>query len=171
MKIARSFWLRWFVLLLGAVSLQGGFLAPLFPSWLTPQLLVILTVGLAFFEPTVRGACAAFLAGVVLDLMSGTVVGPWAAGTTAVFGILASLRHHIFLQAGVAAVVAVSGGVIAATLVHLAVGVRLAEVSLASIATLAGEAVVSGVISPYVMRFFTWWLRLRSTTQRGRGLL
>ena len=57
------------VLILGliAIFIQGTVLREVGPSWVVPNLLVILVVFLGFFEASFRGATLAFLLGLELD--------------------------------------------------------------------------------------------------------
>ncbi len=88
------------VVILGVLSifLQGTFLRSLLPSPYVPNIVIVIVVFLAFHEVSYLGVVLAFILGLLLDLSSATLLGPWAGAFTALFAILGSLSRRVFVE-------------------------------------------------------------------------
>jgi rod shape-determining protein MreD len=65
--------------------------------YLVPNLIIALLVWLAFTHPNVRGVIIAFIIGILFDLNSGAILGPWSFALVILFYILARLSPGLFI--------------------------------------------------------------------------
>jgi rod shape-determining protein MreD len=63
-----------------------------------PNLLLLVVVTLAFVEGPVAGCVSGFVAGVVLDMLGSTVIGPWALVLTVVGYLAGMLTANLFAE-------------------------------------------------------------------------
>jgi len=146
---------------LAAVVLQTTVLPALLPTWMAPNLLLILVIYLGVHHSGAWGIAGAFALGYLLDTFSGTVLGVHAFAFTLVY-----LGVHL-----VARVLWTEGGVPAVLLVLLAGGAyALLTVGLAALVS-GGTAwttwsvamfqiVAAAIVTLPVFRFMAWEQRM-----------
>lgn len=78
--------------------LQGVVLHSLLPVYLIPNFLLIAVVFLGFYEVSVLGVVLAFLCGLIFDLFSGTLIGPWSGSFVFVYALLALFAQRLFTR-------------------------------------------------------------------------
>lgn len=78
--------------------LQGVVLRSLLPVYLIPNFLLIAVVFLGFHEVSVLGVILAFLCGLIFDLFSGTLIGPWSGSFVFVYALLALFAQRLFTR-------------------------------------------------------------------------
>ena len=110
-----------FVLIFGmlAVALQSSFVPALIPTFLVPNLVVLLAVFVGFYFPSVFGSLLSFTLGLELDAASGRMIGPWAGAAVVAFGTLAALAQRLFVESAFAVFVAVVIMAVVADVVYL----------------------------------------------------
>lgn len=118
---------------------------------ISPNLLIILVVFLAFHEFTVLGAFLAFLLGLEYDLGTSTgVLGPWAASFIAVFVLIGVLSQRIFSESAFSVAIASALGAglsaLAYHLVHFKVSTQLPS----SPKTILLEALFTALLAPFL---------------------
>lgn len=136
------------------VFLQSSALPWVLPdSFVVPNLMLAMVAFLAFYEVSPFGALLAFLTGLVLDLSSGVLLGPWAAAFVAVYGFLSVVSQRIFVESTLSVMSAVFA---AALLSHVVYASLLLQFShnqdaayLVSVSVL-GEALFSAFLAPLV---------------------
>lgn len=89
------------------------------PVWMVPNLCLAIVVYLGVYEANITGACLAFIVGLLLDLASGTYIGPWSGAFSAVFGVLAQGGKRMFLESGPTIAIMVGLSSICGTIVYL----------------------------------------------------
>jgi rod shape-determining protein MreD len=116
--------------------------------FLTPNLLLILVVYLGFFEVSPLGALLSFLLGIIFDLGTGTLLGPWAGSFVAVFTTLALLSQRIFVHSPLSSAASSFVSSLIANLSYslLVQGVR--KVGAGSVWDFVGEAFVTALVTP-----------------------
>lgn len=134
--------------------LQGTVLRWFLPNWLVPNLMVVLVVFFAFRNPTPGGVVLAFLLGLVLDFSSGQLVGPWAGAFSVVFGLLASISQRIFIQAPLAVGVTAGGASFLSGFIYMVMTHEFKWVSATTFTDFLGEAVLTALTAPLLMRLF-----------------
>jgi rod shape-determining protein MreD len=84
-----------------------------------PQGLLVCVVYLAFYEFSVRASIAAFCIGLLLDMSSAVLVGPWAGAYVLVYLFVAFLSQRLFVESRVVAMLVVTGSTFLSTAVFL----------------------------------------------------
>ena len=120
------------------------------PEWLLPQGLIVCVVYLAFFESSVAGALLAFACGLLLDLTTATVLGPWAGAYVLAYAILSFVSPRLFVES-IAVTMLVAGVTsVFAGSVYLFLAFEYHSLSRDNIAGLLGQASASAVVAPVV---------------------
>lgn len=94
------------LLIFGCLLIQSAILKPLLPAGLVPNLLIVVVVYLAFFNSMPGGAVIAFMLGLALDMVSGTLLGPWAGAFVVVYLVYATVSQRIFCESSIVFAVA-----------------------------------------------------------------
>jgi len=142
------------VLLLGVLAsfLQGSVLRALLPgSAIVPNLSVAVVAFLAFHEVSLLGVALSFFLGLIFDLSSGVLLGPWAGAYVVVFALLSSLTQRVFTDSPLTAFIAVLIGSLVAQGVYLAMVLQFRTAELASVSsgvTIVLEALLSAFCAP-----------------------
>ena len=154
------------VLILGliAIFIQGTVLREVGPSWVVPNLLVILVVFLGFFEASFRGATLAFLLGLELDFANGLLVGPWAGAFVVSFGILASLSQRLFVESSLAVMIAALVSSIVSNLVYFTLVYEFHPAVTVMVPFSLLEALLNGFLAPFLFVFLRTLLAPRPRT-------
>lgn len=103
--------------LLGALILQVMIAPHIAVFGVTPNLLLLVVITLAFVEGSSAGATAGFVAGLLMDLLSTGPIGAWALVMSVTGYLSGSLRRNLFAEGWLAPVTV---GVIAALVADLA---------------------------------------------------
>ena len=125
------------------------------PAWVIPQGLVTCVVFLAFYDCDVWGAITVFLLGLLLDLSSATLLGPWAAAFVAVYFGLTFLSQRLFVESPMVAMMVTGVSTMVAGSLYLLLAFEYQAISLGDLATLAGQALASALVSPLIIRLLT----------------
>lgn len=78
--------------------LQGVVLHSVLPAYLIPNFLLIAVVFLGFHEVSVFGVVLAFVCGLMFDLFSGVLIGPWSGSFVFVYALLALFAQRLFTR-------------------------------------------------------------------------
>lgn len=134
------------------VTIQG--LLPHFgvADWAIPQGLVSCVIFLAFFECSIGGAIGSFALGLLLDLTSATILGPWAGAFVCVFVVVALLSQRLFVESIVVAMVATALCAILAGSLYLLLAFEYQVLSTTDVSVLAGQAIASALFTPVVFK-------------------
>jgi rod shape-determining protein MreD len=122
------------------------------PTWVLPQGLVTCVVFLAFYDCSVLGVATAFLLGILLDLTSATLVGPWAAAFVAVYLGLTFLSQRLFVESPLVAMMVTGVSMMVAGSIYLLLAFEYQAISGGDLATLLGQALASALVSPLILR-------------------
>ncbi len=164
------------VLLLGMVALfiQGSLLKSFAPeSLVVPHILLVIVVFLAFYDLSVSGVCLAFLLGIEMDLGTGILIGPWAAGFVAVYGMVSSISQRVFVESPTAIAIAAFSSSILGSFVFLAFlyQFRPAALDVFSFSfVMLFEAILTAVIAPIIFKLLKRLLLPRSHGSSGSRL-
>lgn len=90
--------------LLGALVLQVMIAPHVAIFGVTPNLLLLVVITLAFVEGSSAGATVGFIAGLLMDLLSTGPIGAWALVMTVVGYLSGSLRRNLFAEGWLAPV-------------------------------------------------------------------
>jgi rod shape-determining protein MreD len=120
------------------------------PAWLMPQGLLVCVVFLAFYECSVRAACAAFCIGLLLDMSGAVLIGPWAGAYVLVYLCVSFLSQRLFVESRVVAMCVVAGATVLASGVFLVLS-STRDVSWSEFGFMAlGQAVASAAVTPFI---------------------
>jgi rod shape-determining protein MreD len=158
-----------FILAIALLVAQGVLRHLFLPEWLLPQGLLICAVFLAFYEFSLLGAIAAFLLGFLLDLSSGVLLGPWAAAYVVVYGVFALLSQRLFVESRAVAMTVVAIGTLLSGIVFLSLAFEYQAVTLSELSMLAGQAVASALLTPFVFKVLKFAWRRPDRVLTGRG--
>ncbi|MHB1136304.1 MAG: rod shape-determining protein MreD [Coriobacteriia bacterium] len=90
--------------LLGALVLQVMIAPHIALFGVTPNLLLLVVITLAFVEGSSEGATVGFIAGLLMDLLSTGPIGAWALVMSVVGYLSGSLRRNLFAEGWLAPV-------------------------------------------------------------------
>lgn len=104
MSIVRKFFV---ILMIAFVTLfiQGEVLKPLLPNMLIPNLFLIIVIYLSFYEVNVIGLIFSFILGLILDISSSVLLGPWAASFITIYTIFTTFSGRIFIDTTISLII------------------------------------------------------------------
>lgn len=121
------------------------------PEWFLPQGLIGCVVYLAFFESSVSGALLAFACGLLLDLTTATVLGPWAGAYVLVYALLSFMSPRLFVESSLVTMVVAAATSVFAGSVYLFLAFEYQSLSHEDLIMLLGQAVASALVAPFVV--------------------
>lgn len=101
------------------VFIQGTLLGSILPAAFVPNIVLTLALFFPFYEVSALGAALAFLVGLILDIYSATMLGPWAGTASVLFGFLTLLSRGVFIESYLAAFVSVFVATILGNVLYL----------------------------------------------------
>ncbi|HHJ98375.1 MAG TPA: rod shape-determining protein MreD [Actinobacteria bacterium] len=149
--------------LLGALVLQVMIAPHIAVFGISPNLLLLVVITLAFVEGPSEGATAGFVAGLLLDLLSTGPIGAWALVMSVTGYLSGSLKENLFAEGWLAPVTV---GIVAALTADL---VYLLVVSVLGVGPAFGSAIVRLVLpravynAVLVMLVYPWLARFLRT--------
>jgi hypothetical protein len=160
--------MRWAFLILVLIIAQRLVASYLPLGWVHPQLLLPVCVYLGIVRFSVRGALSAFGCGLLMDGITGAVIGPWAGGSIVAFAVSGVVaRSSVFPSRSVFAGVLCGASLAAFGVFH---GMQLAVTQLfPPIGSLLGEALMTTVAGVGALSLIRWWLEPRRSHNRGSG--
>jgi rod shape-determining protein MreD len=139
------------------------------PGWAIPQGLLICVAFLAFYEFSVMGALAAFVLGLLLDMSSGVVLGPWAGSYVLVYVLFAFLSQRLFIESRVVAMLVVICATLCAGAAFLLLAVRFQSIAHDDFFTLAGQSFFSALCTPPLFAILSRVWRREGAVSMKRG--
>ena len=104
MNIIKKFLLI-IILALVILFLQGGILKPLLPNILMPNLFLIIVIYLSFYETNVLGLIFSFVLGLLYDISTSTLLGPYAASFVTIYTLFAIFSGRIFIDTTISLII------------------------------------------------------------------
>ena len=104
MNIIKKFLLI-IILALVILFLQGGILKPLLPNILMPNLFLIIVIYLSFYETNVLGLIFSFVLGLLYDISTSTLLGPYAASFVTIYTRFAIFSGRIFIDTTISLII------------------------------------------------------------------
>jgi rod shape-determining protein MreD len=151
------------------LSIQGILHSVGVPAWLIPQGLLVCVVFLAFYEFSLAGVVMAFLLGLLLDMSSGVLLGPWAGSYIIVYAIFAFLSQRLFVESVVVKMSVVAVGTILGGIVFLLLAFEYQSVSREDLVVLCGQALASAAVAPVVFKVLSRAWRRSGVSVSGRA--
>jgi rod shape-determining protein MreD len=133
------------------LSLQSAFrsFAPKL-SILCPNLLIVLVVYLALYEQHVRGSFLVFCIGLIIDISSSTILGPWAGAAVIIYLLLGSVAQGIFLDSAISIGVITFVSSLVATFSFALLNYKVLSINQAFFVDMIGESLATALCSPLV---------------------
>jgi len=156
------------VLALGllAIFLESVLLWSAVPSYVSPHLLIILVAYLAFFEVGIAGSITAFSLGLLMDLSSAFLLGPWAGACVAVYGCLAVLSHRLFIESSLVALVVGFAGSFGADILYHVISYEFRPAGVHFLVEALPRAAITAVLAPLLFSLFRKVLFTKSQSSR-----
>ena len=131
------------------VFLQATIFGTFLPRWMIPNLCLVIVIFLAVFEVNAMGALLAFLVGILFDLSSGQLLGPWSGALVCVYGIISQGGRKLFLDSWItiAGVTFVASIIAQAVYLFLLSQFKFSFGDLIS-ATMHGSAFITALLAP-----------------------
>ena len=128
--------------------LQGSVLHGFMPAYLIPNFLLVLVVFLGFYEVSTLGVFLAFLAGLLFDLFSGSLIGPWAGSFVFVYALLAIFAQRLFIHSVSTVIISVFFANVIATGLYLALLYQFQPIRGGLLSVSLIESLVSALVAP-----------------------
>ncbi|NMC63092.1 MAG: rod shape-determining protein MreD [SAR324 cluster bacterium] len=141
------------VVTLIALILQSTLLKFFLPSQFIPNICLIFVLFLAFYEVSIVGAVLTFLVGLLFDVNSGVLLGPWSAAFSATFCVLSLLSRRIFLDSFLASSLLAFASGVFATAIYLGFLYQFQH-SVLDITGFLTECLVTALIAPFFLFVF-----------------
>lgn len=130
--------------------LQGVMLRALLPVYLIPNFLLIVIVFLGFYEVSVLGVILAFACGLIFDLFSGVLIGPWAGSFVFVYALLALFAQRLFTRSLSTIMLSVFLANVIATAMYFALLYQFQSIEGRLFSSFLVESISSALIAPIV---------------------
>lgn len=139
------------------------------PALMIPQSVAVCVVFLAFYDRSALGAVMAFTAGLMLDLSSATLLGPWAGACVLVFAALAFLSQRLFVESVVVAMLVTALTAVVVGCVYILLALKYQAISGADVMMLVGQAIASALSAPLLIGIMRRLYRRPSVVALRRG--
>jgi rod shape-determining protein MreD len=167
MKEVRSFTIFFLVAVSGLI-IQSSFKFYL-PAlrYFCPQLLFILVVFLSFQDSSAKGVLCSFFLGLVLDISSGMVIGPWAGAYTVSYTAVALLSQGIFADSAFAVIVSTFVSYLISGLIFVLLSFSFTGGSTSAMLGILIEAFTTALVAPLVFPLLKVLLKNSRLSRRG----
>lgn len=152
-----------------AILIQGTIFRTFMPTVYLPNLLFGILVFISFAEITVFGVFAAFSVGLMLDLFSSQLIGPWAGSYVAVFALFSLFAQRVYV--GSYLVVAVTAGFasIFASIVYIFITAPYGAGVQLKWQVVLFEALFSAIVAPFVFSILQKVYPKEENSRAGMG--
>jgi rod shape-determining protein MreD len=133
------------------------------PEWSIPQGGIVCVVFLAFYEFSLAGVVLSFLLGLLLDMSSAVLIGPWAGGYVVAYAMIAFISQRLFVESLYVAFSVVVGAALVSGLIFTLLAFEYQAPASEDLIVLLGQSLASGIVTPLVFRF------LRPIWRAGSG--
>lgn len=138
---------------------QTTFLSFLPTQWVRPDVLLILTLYLAFLFPPILGGVLAFFLGYLMDLFSGNTLGLYTFSRPLVFFAAQLLREQFYLEGFgfqflFTFLFSLSEGILISVLINALLSIPLGSFYPSFFACLFSQAFFTGLVTPLLFFLF-----------------
>ena len=140
-----------------AIFLQGTLLRTILPDFLVPNLVLSITIFLAFYDNSPFGAVLVFLLGIEFDLYSGNpiLIGPTAGSLVLIYGALSSISQRIYVESGFAVLVIATVSAVAQIIIFSILVYEFNVGAASSFPLSLLNCLVTGMITPFMFKVFS----------------
>jgi cell shape-determining protein MreD len=110
----------------------------------------------------------AFMLGLLVDMSSGVLLGPWAGSYVVVYSIFVFLSQRLFVESAFVAMAVVALATVISGVVFLLLAFEYQAVTREDLIMLAGQAVASALVAPLVFRLLSRAWRRAGVLTVGR---
>jgi rod shape-determining protein MreD len=167
--------LKVMLLSFAAIFIQGSVAPLLLPAHLSPNLMVILIVFIAFHFRGISALISVFLLGLQFDLFTGTLLGPWAGSFSAVFLIIHLLTPRLFVDSQIVVATTTAVASAASSIVYLMISrcaptVKIPNVHWSTLAySFSVEAIIAGFCAPVMFSLILFVLGGSKSRGKSHG--
>jgi rod shape-determining protein MreD len=137
------------------------------PPYLIPQLVLLVVIQSAFAQGNVVGVCVAFLLGLVVDVSSAVLIGPWAGAFVTVYAALTMLSRGFFVDSTFVTMIMSCVSTVVAGVFFSFVSPHSNLTSVSDVGTLFGHAITTALIAPWLLGRFASMTERRSSAFGG----
>ncbi len=151
-----------------SLVLQGVVLHAALPAYMIPNFVLVLVVFIGFYEVSVLGVVLAFLCGILFDLFSGTLIGPWSGSFVFIYVLLALFAQRLFTHSKSTVIISVFIANIISTTLYFALLYQFQPLrgSLFSVSVI--ESLSSAVVAPFVFMLLNRILIAKAPSRSSR---
>lgn len=148
----RFFLLMLFFVLL-SLFLQSTLLQALLPHFLVPQLTILPVVFLAFTSISFSSTAASFLIGLLVDISSAVLLGPYAGGYVATYGLIAVISQRLFIESRLVAALVSGFASILADILFVLISYEFRPLNPSVGWDILSRGIVTALIGPVILFF------------------
>ena len=153
-----------------SVILQGALMHFGWSDNFLPQLVLIVVIYMGFNELSVLATFVVFLLGLLLDLSSALLLGPWAGALVTVYGSLAILSSRFFIDSPLVAAFISFFAAVFANFMYVFLGYEYARISWEDLTRVCGQALATALVAPVFLGLIARKLKRRTPHSLGRSL-
>ena len=120
------------------------------PAYLTPHIMILIVVYMAFFEVGVYATVTAFLLGLLMDFASAGPIGPWAGAFVSTYGCLAVFSQRLFIDSPLVAMVVGFGSSVFSDLLYFVLLLEFRPIDLTTAGEIITKAIVTALVAPFI---------------------
>jgi rod shape-determining protein MreD len=137
-----------------SLLLQSTVLPETLPAYCVPNFMLMVIVFLGFFEVSIMGVFLSFTVGLVFDLFSGTLLGPWAGSFVFVYAVLAIFAQRLFVLSGATIVLSVFVAGLVTNLLYLGLLYQFQPIARSLFPLSMVTSLVSAISAPVLFPLF-----------------
>ena len=157
---------------LGGLALESSLAAIGLPLAFVPELPLVMVLFVSFYESSPLGALLAFVAGLIVDISGGQLLGPWAGSFVLCFGMLSLVSDRVFIESNFSLMTFSGAFVIVSHVLFLLISFDPLSQLSSEWLILLGKAVATAVLAPLVFPLIAHLLsfsRVEAMRVRGRS--
>lgn len=139
----------------------------LLPAYLTPHILILVVVYMAFFEVGVYATVTAFLLGLLMDFASAGPIGPWAGAFVSTYGCLAVFSQRLFIDSPLVAMVVGFGASVFSDLLYFVLLLEFRPINLNTFGEIFTKALITAIVAPFIFSTLKGFLARRGAGSRS----
>lgn len=121
-------------------------------QFILPNLPLIITIFLGFFDQKIIGVVLCFLLGIIYDLSLGNIIGPWAGSFVCIHLSFALFAQRIFVHSYSSILFAVLIGTIFSNFIAFIIMRMVQERQMISLMELLVESFTTALVAPFLFK-------------------
>ncbi|MCB0329424.1 MAG: rod shape-determining protein MreD [Bdellovibrionales bacterium] len=158
-----------FVSILG-LSIGSGLIAIGLPRAFVPEFALLYVVFISFYVASSYGTFLAFLCGLIVDISSGQLLGPWAGAFVLSYGAVSLISDRIYVESGFSLVFVTILLTLFSHTVYLLISVDPLTQLFSDWMVIVGKSFTTAFIAPLFFPLLRWMLSYSQVDSiRARG--